>query len=1131
MFSIFMIANFIGQMFAKDFESKFYNILFTKPITKFKYISGRAMGNFTLVCLVFVTSMILYEIGLHVIPGIQSDIILQTNILWYVSSILTSILPNIIIIGSFFVAVVIMTKRTNTVFIAIFIILIVSGIASTLLNKLDNQILSALLDPFGFEAMTLSVKGWNVNDLNTQIVGFSYLHIINRLIWLAISVALFIISIVKFNFEFTFRDSKKKIAPQKTTEAILQRTLPTFMYIDDFQTKLLQLKTSFVWNLRLIFRSVAFWWILVLSVIFLAFGISMTGMAYGTKVLPVTYHVVDALFAGFIIIFLIIITYFTGELVWASRENYINQIEDCLPVNTFLSFFSKFSAMFVFIATFFGLMILVGIMFQAISGYFNFEVGLYLKLFLLNHFLGIILLLLLVFFIHTIVNHKYASHFAFILFFAILPLLYLFKIEHPLLIPLFVPSFHYSDMSRFGNGIPEYVWWSIYSYLIMLIFTGVTVMNWKVGLQQSYWKNYLKKLKTKPALIYNITLVSLAILIGGNIYWHTNIDNTYLTRKKIELRSVYYESRYSHLKRVDQPKITDIEVFVDIFPETRELEVRGRYIIKNNSQSCIDTLVINFPRSVNYTKRVFSGDNTPIIVSNDDFFSLNLYSFSEPLAPGDSLTLDFEFTSKKNRFGGLYGNRLVQKNGTLLYSNLFPSIGYSESPEIFSERRRKHYGLPEKDLMPPVDDPWGLTRNYVSGDADWISFRATVSTSADQIALAPGELVASWTEESDKSREPRNYFQYQMTSNMLNFFTFLSARYEVKRDRWNGIDLEIYYHKPHTYNLDNLMAGMKQSLSYYTEVLGPYHLSVLRIAEFPRFGYYAQAFPGLIPFSEGVGFIADIDDSSIDYAFSITAHEVGHQWWAHQMIGGWTRGSIMLTESFTEYISLMVVKRRFSDKLFREKLAYTHNSYISSRSYESKVELPLTQVEVTQSYIVYNKGLLKLHATSRILGEDTLNTALREYIDLTRFTANPYSNTLEFMAVLDRYVPEEYKSVIHEMFNMVVLYDHQIKNATSEEIIPEYKRTSPKNYTNTIEFTTEKRIYDADGIAEPVVYTGWLEIALLDSDGKLIHIERVLISERENIVVIESNEKPAEVIIDPYFQTMSLSAHQNRKKI
>lgn len=686
-------------------------------------------------------------------------------------------------------------------------------------------------------------------------------------------------------------------------------------------------------------------------------------------------------------------------------------------------------------------------------------------------------------------------------------------------------------MSRFGNGIPAFVWWNIYWYLIMFVLTGVSVMNWKVGLQQNYWKNYLKKLKTKPAMIYNITFVSLALLVGCNIYWHTNLDNTYFTRKQFERRSVYYETRYSHLKYIDQPKITEVDVFVDIFPETRELSVRGRYVVKNNSQSYIDTLVINFPRSVEYTKRVFSGENIPTFVLDDDLFSLNLYSFSEPFAPGDSLILDFEFSSKKDRFGGLYGNRLVQKNGTLLYSSLFPSIGYSESPEIFSERRRKHFGLPEKDIMPPVDDPWGLTRNYVSGDADWISFRATVSTSADQIALAPGELVASWTEESDKSRGPRNYFQYQMTGNMLNFFTFLSARYEVKRDRWNGIDLEIYFHKPHDFNLDSMMTGMKESLAYFTEVLGPYHLSVLRIAEFPRFGYFAQAFPGLIPISEGVGFIADIDDDSIDYAFSITAHEIAHQWWAHQMIGGWTRGSIMLTESFTEYISLMVVKRRFSDKLFREKLAYTHNSYISSRAHEPRVELPLTQVEVTQSYIVYNKGQLMLHAASRMLGEDVLNAALREYIDLTRFTANPYSHTLEFMAVLDRYVPDEYKSIIDEMFNMVVLYDHQIKTATNEEIIPEYKRTAPKRFANIIEFTTEKRIYDADGVAEPVEYTGWLEIGLLDADGKLMHIERVWITERENIVVIESNDKPAEVIIDPYFQTMSLSTHQNRKKM
>lgn len=45
---------------------------------------------------------------------------------------------------------------------------------------------------------------------------------------------------------------------------------------------------------------------------------------------------------------------------------------------------------------------------------------------------------------------------------------------------------------------------------------------------------------------------------------------------------------------------------------------------------------------------------------------------------------------------------------------------------------------------------------------------------------------------------------------MLNFYAFNSARYEVKRDKWKNVNIEIYYHKGHEYNLNRMIAGVKK---------------------------------------------------------------------------------------------------------------------------------------------------------------------------------------------------------------------------------------------------------------------------------------------------------------------------------
>ena len=56
------------------------------------------------------------------------------------------------------------------------------------------------------------------------------------------------------------------------------------------------------------------------------------------------------------------------------------------------------------------------------------------------------------------------------------------------------------------------------------------------------------------------------------------------------------------------------------------------------------------------------------------------------------------------------------------------------------------------------------------------------------------------------------------------------------------------------------MKGLREGLDYYNDSYTPYQHRQARIIEFPKsYGSFAQAFANTIPFSEGVGFIADVD--------------------------------------------------------------------------------------------------------------------------------------------------------------------------------------------------------------------------------------------------------------------------------
>ena len=58
--------------------------------------------------------------------------------------------------------------------------------------------------------------------------------------------------------------------------------------------------------------------------------------------------------------------------------------------------------------------------------------------------------------------------------------------------------------------------------------------------------------------------------------------------------------------------------------------------------------------------------------------------------------------------------------------------------------------------LPDRGDTYGMNTDLFSPDSDFITYHTVVSTSADQIAIAPGYLKRSWEEDD------RRYFEYDM---------------------------------------------------------------------------------------------------------------------------------------------------------------------------------------------------------------------------------------------------------------------------------------------------------------------------------------------------------------------------------
>jgi len=604
-----------------------------------------------------------------------------------------------------------------------------------------------------------------------------------------------------------------------------------------------------------------------------------------------------------------------------------------------------------------------------------------------------------------------------------------------------------------------------------------------------------------------------------------------VTPKTQEKRQLAYEQQYRRLKDVAQPRITEVNLKTDIYPETRGVHLAGYYWLKNKHARPLDSIIVVFAASPRVRQLALGRPATLVI--NDTTSHLRLYRLAQPLAAGDSLRLDLVLDYREQGFPNDGSNTDIVQNGTFFNSQYLPGIGYNEGGELGDDDVRKRNQLKPKDRARPATDMAARQNMGLSQDADWIRFEAVVSTSPDQTAIAPGRLLKTWQDGG------RRYFHYKMEQPMLNFYTFLSGRYEMYKDAWTDttghrtVPIEIYYQKGHEYNLKRMAEAVKASFEYYTANFSPYQHSQVRIVEFPKYASFAQSFAGTIPFSESIGFIAKVnpdDPEDVDYPFYVTAHEMAHQWWGHQIAGANVQGESMLVETMAQYSALMVMKQRYGANNMGKFLKYEMNSYLSGRAFERKKEVPLAKVE-NQGYIHYRKGSGVMYALQDYLGEAKVNAALHTFLQKHAYETAPYSTAPQLVQEFRAVTPDSLQGLVTDLFDRITLYENRLTAATARKL-------PNGQYQVNLTIESKKLVADSLGTERPAPLNDYLPLAIFPEqpDGQKKLVAPLLLTKRRlhagtNKLQFTVPRLPERASIDPYNELVDRVLADNSKDV
>ncbi|MBC3788040.1 ABC transporter permease/M1 family aminopeptidase [Spirosoma utsteinense] len=1127
MMGVLISSAIMGVAVVRDFEHRTDALFFTKPIQRWEYLTGRYLGAMLLLLLTLTAIPLGLMMG-EAAPWRDADRLLPFRLSTYWQPYLVTIIPNALIVGSIFFTVGALSRKMLVVFTQGMILLMLYLISGSLLSQIDRRETAALLDPFGMRAMGYITQYWSIAQQNQALLPLAGLFLWNRLLWLGVAALAMAATYVFFSYQQAPGSyGRKKTAKQAERELVNLRPgqalhLPRVKRSYGGWTWVGDMGRLTVFYAKVVMNDLPF---LALSIgglgMFLFSAIDNAGGWYGSRTLPTTYVMLSkmSLFTGLFLFILMVL--YVGDLVWKERDVRINLIEDALPVPNWVPLLSKYLGL----GLAFGAMLTVAIGLGALIQTFRGGASLidwrvYATSLYGETLMGLLIYMLLGFFIHVMVNNKFAGHGLMILFFVATGVLAYLGVEHRLLQFNSASLGTYSEMNGFGHYVSPFSWMNLYWLAFaVLLFAAAVVLS--VRGSEELFKLRLRIGRhqlTRPILTFGLAALIVFVSSGSYIYYNTNIENRYQNSKESEAESATYEKTLKKYAALPQPRITDVRVQVDIFPETRDFTATGRYVMKNKTTQPIRQIHLQtYGADEMQVKQLTLSMPNRLDDRYANDFDYRMFHLDKPLMPGDSLTLDFKLAYRTKGFRNGNDNVDIVENGTFFTNQYFPGIGYDDRYELGSDDTRKKNGLKPKERMRSMTDPTGLREGVFGDDADQIRFATTISTSPDQIAIAPGYLQKEWT------KGGRRYFSYTMDAPITNFYSIVSARYAVRKELYKGkggnpVNLEIYYHPGHARNLDRMMRGMKASLDYYQTNYGPYQHRQLRIMEFPRYRSYAQSFANTIPFGESMGFVADIDDKKdIDMPFFVTAHEVAHQWWGHQVTEANVKGSAMLSESLAEYSALMVMKHQSTPEKMQQFLEHELDYYLSGRHGESKKEQPLTMCE-NQSYIHYNKGSHVLYALQDQIGEDRLNQALQTYRNRWNMAevskTGIYPTARDLTAELRAVTPDSLRGLLDDWVNAITLYELKTEKVTV--------KPAGKQFVVTLDVSAAKVRADSLGNEQARPLNEWMWVGVYapkpkDSAGtdKLLYYQRHRITRAKQQITVRVDQKPDRAGIDP----------------
>ncbi|MCP4149288.1 MAG: ABC transporter permease subunit, partial [bacterium] len=602
-FGLMITAGMMGNAAYRDFEQKTHNLYFSYPITKFGYMAGRFVG--TILTLLFVFSSIgIGAMLATMMPFVDADKIGPFQLMAYVLPYIFAVIPNLVFSGAIFYTLALKVRKRLPVYVSSVGMLMGYLVGLNLASDVENKFIAAIIEPFGAIASGNITEYWTTAEKNSLLIPFSGDLLLNRLLWLGISFLILWFAGRKFKLSYLQSEGKKAVKEETSIEPdspAVPRIQPVTKKVFSATLALKQFFYLVKMEFLGIVKNIYFLAIVLFGVAFvLLSGFQTIGRIFGTHTYPVTYQVLQITAGLFTLFVLIVVTFYSGELVWRERDKKFNQINDAMPVASWIPFTSKLSALMLVQVALCFIILICGLTIQIFKGYTHFELGLYFQALFSIRIINYLLFAVLAMFVQVLVHHKYMGHFIMVVYYIVSDFLPALGLEHLLFRYPEATIVRYSDMNGYGHFLGPYYYFKFYWIAMAILLAIVSHLFWVRGTDTTF-KIRLRKIKgrfSRGPRILAAGALSLLLTLGSIIIYNTTILNDFETRAEGEEKRVSYEKDYKKYENIPQPRVTDVRVDVDIYPYQRRAVLRGSYVLTNKTPGPIKDIHITINPAV-----------------------------------------------------------------------------------------------------------------------------------------------------------------------------------------------------------------------------------------------------------------------------------------------------------------------------------------------------------------------------------------------------------------------------------------------------------------------------------------------------------------------------------------------------